>query len=125
MGYKEMFAEAQKTGAVKKIAPEYFKFEKKGDTILGRLMKISPQPPGEYPKGYNLYTVQSDEGAVLFKLSGTADEKYASLLRVKGVYYFEYMGEIPASGNKKMKDWDITEIKDYGSVGEDEDNIPF
>ena len=56
MGYKEMFLNAQKSGAVKKIAPVYFKFEKKGDTVLGRLMKISAQPPGEYPKGYNLCT---------------------------------------------------------------------
>ena len=125
MGFKEMHEAAKKSGAVKKIAPEYYKWEKKGDSILGRLKKISPQPAKEYPKGYNLYTLQTDEGAVLFKLSGAADEKYSSLLQINGVYYFEYLGERDVGGKNPMKDWEITKIEDDGSVSDDEDNIPF
>lgn len=125
MGYKKMYEEAQKTGAVKDLKPEFFKFEKEGDSIIGRLKSIVHLDSSLTAEGYNHYIFETDEGMIKFPLSGYNDKEIGTQLRKNHVYYIEYKGTVKLEQGRKLKDFHVVEVKDSGALETSEEDVPF
>ena len=125
MGYKEMYEEAQKSGAVKELKPEFYKFEKPGDSIIGRFKGKIHLDSSMTAEGYNHYIFETDEGMIKFPLSGYNDKEIGTQLTVYRVYYIEYRGEIKLEQGRKLKDFKAVEVMDSEGLETSEEDIPF
>lgn len=125
MGYKEMYDEAQETGALKELKPEFFKFEKVGDKIIGRLKAVVHVDGSLTAEGYNHYIFETDDGMIKFPLSGYNDKEIGTQLRKNHVYYIEYKGTTDLKDGRKLKDFYVVEIKDFGGLETIQEDVPF
>jgi hypothetical protein len=108
--YESAWKEAQKTGKAKNVMPSFFKFESKGDHVVGKLMDIISSKSRYNEDKSSRYTVQTDKGLVEFNLTQNADKKVALVVQVSGVYAFVLNDLVDTGKSTKMKDFGIYEI---------------
>lgn len=102
MNYKERFKQGEEDGQVTRVTPSYFEFEKPGDEIIGKLVGKSEVDSGFGTGVYNQYLVDTDDGLVKFALGGATDRELEPILRVGGIYRFEFKGQEKLKGGKKV-----------------------
>jgi len=125
MGYKKAYEASKKSGALRDLKPEFKKWEKVGESIVGRFVRKIHVNSTMSADGYEHYVFQTDEGAVKFPLSGYNDKEIGAQLIPGHVYYIEYKGKEKVSGGFEMKVFDAVEVKDVKGLETSDDDIPF
>lgn len=125
MGYKEAYEKSKKSGALKDLKPEFKKWEKEGEFIIGRFKHRIHITSTMSPEGYEHYVFDTDEGVVKFPLSGYNDKEIGSQLVPGHVYYIEYKGKEKLAAGNEMKVFDAQEVKDVEGLETVDEDIPF
>ena len=126
MTYKEQLEEAQKVGGTELLSPEYFAFEKKGDSIIGMLKGFS-EVQGSIGEGmYNQYLFDTDGGLIKCAFGAATDREAASQMAVNEVYHIVFQGKVKIKGNRSINKFKIVHIiSDALASSEKKDEVPF
>lgn len=126
MSYKDKFDEAEKVGGTESLSPEYFAFEKKGDSILGMLKGVS-EVQGQIGEGtYNQYLFDTDDGLVKCAFGAATDREAGSQMVIGGIYKVEFLGKEKISGGRQINKFKVLHVKgDSLSIPEKGDEAPF
>jgi len=125
MNYKEAYEASKKSGALRDLKPEFKKWVKEGESIIGRFVRKIHVHSSMSVEGYEHYVFETDEGVIKFPLSGYNDKEIGSQLVPGHVYYIEYKGEEKVSSGFPMKVFDAQEVKDVEGLETSTDDIPF
>jgi len=108
--YESLYKQAVKENKVKNVMPAFFKFERKGDHVVGKLIDFVSSKSRYNDDKSTRYTVQTDKGLVEFNLTQAADKKAALVIEQSGVYAFVLNDLVDTGKATKMKDFAIYEI---------------
>ena len=125
MGYKEAYEAAKKSKLLKDLKPEFKKWEKEGDSIIGRLKAIVRLEGAMGGAGYNHYIFDTDDGMIKFPLSGYNDTEIGTQLRIDHIYYIEYKGKQELAGGREMKVFDAKEVPTFEDLETSPSDKPF
>lgn len=110
MTYKELLKKAEEAKTAKSVQPGFFRFEKKGDYILGRYM-YSHEVQGSLGGGtYLMYIFDTDLGLQKFKLGSAADKELREVMVPTGVYKIEFLGKDSFGKGKTVNRYDCVEV---------------
>jgi hypothetical protein len=126
MGYKEQYEEAQKVGGVQGLTPEFMKFEKKGEVVLGKYI-TSSDVQGQIGEGtYKQYLFDTDEGLVKFAMGAATDREVEPQLIAGDVYRVVFEGKEKITGGRQVNKFKVEHIAgDSVSSPEKGDEAPF
>lgn len=110
MSYKDLFVEAEKEKKVKPISAKYHVWDKKGETILGRLLNRNSVPSRLGGGEYFQYLFDTDDGLVKFALGRATDSEAGSLMAIGGIYNVKYLGTEKISGGRQLNKFEVKEI---------------
>lgn len=105
--YAELLKARKASGQVKRQSVKFHQFEKKGESILGKLMGISALNSTNGQGTYNMYLFETDDGFLKCSLGAAADQDMAPLWQLGGVYYVEYAGKEKLPNNRSMHRFEI------------------
>lgn len=130
MSYKEMYEVGKTEDSLISLSAQYIPFEKKGDSVLGRLLTRHEVSSQLGSKTYYQYLFDSDDGLIKFALGRATDNEIGTLLKQGGVYCIEYLGQEKLTGGRKVNRFDIKEIgapvsDDDMPPGDIPDDVPF
>jgi len=118
--YKELYESSRKAKTVKSVTPEYFKWKKEGDQIIGAYVSYSPVQSRLGDKEYNQYIFETDKGLVKFALGRSADNEVTPIL-VRGVVYaITFQGKESIAGGRSVNRFEIEEVGIADQVDETE-----
>ncbi len=114
--YAEMYAAAKKGDKVKTLTPEFMKWEKEGEQIIGAFVSKSDLPSREVGKTYNQYLFNTDKGHVKFSLGQVGDSDYGEVFCPGLVYAITYQGMGKSQTGNEFKLFEVVELElgDYG-----------
>lgn len=108
--FRGLYDQAKKEKTTRQLTAEYRKFEKKGDSVLGRLVGVlavqSTMGGGEY----NQYLFETDEGLVKFALGRSGDGEIGVVFEKGKVYYIEFLGKEDISGGRRVNKFYCDEV---------------
>jgi hypothetical protein len=113
--YADMAKEAKEKKTGRSLTPEYVKFEKKGQSIIGLFISKSAIQSSTGDGSYNQYLMETDEGNVKFHLGSAADAEVGEVFKPGVVYSIEFQGQEDIGGGRKVNKFDIMEL---GPVGQ-------
>lgn len=125
MGYKEAFKASQKEKLARPLIPVLFKFEKEGETVVGKLISVTAAESAMGEGTYNLYTLDTDDGLIRFSLGRVADQNLTNLLRAGRVYAFTYQGKEDLSGGRRVNRFEVYEVPYTDVEVEPGKDVPF
>lgn len=107
MSYAEKLKQAKKNDTIEKVESVLFKFEKKGDTLIGKLIGFKVVNSKEHEKPFVLYTFDTDNGVVKCTLGAMVDGDVAINDNIDKTFAIEFLGVEPLSKNRKANQFDI------------------
>lgn len=110
MNYKELYKAAKKEGRTKDLTPTFIKFEKPGDTIIGKYKGASPVRSALSEGEYNQYIFETDEGLVKFHVGSATDKEIAAQLNAGNVYCVTFEESIKISGGRTVNKFKVEYI---------------
>jgi len=120
--YKELYENSRKTGTNKSVTPEYFKWKKEGDQIIGAFVSCSPVQSRLGDKEYNQYIFETDSGLVKFALGRSADNEITPILGRGVVYAITFKGKEDIAGGRSVNRFEIEEVGIADQVDDTEDD---
>jgi len=108
--YKELYAQAKKSKTTRQLTPDFIKWEKKGQQIIGAYISQNPVTSRLGGTPYNQYIFETDEGRVKFSLGRSADSEFAETFARGVVYAITYDGKDDISGGRRVNRFSIEEI---------------
>jgi len=108
--YVKQLEVAKKAGQLKDLTPEYRKFEKKGDLIVGAFISKALVSSGLGEAGYNQYVFDTDDGVVKFHMGKAADNEVSEVFTPGMVYAITYQGKESISGGRTVNKFDVVEV---------------
>jgi len=108
--YKSLYEQAKKADNVRPLTAEYKKFEKKGDSVLGRLVGVTPVASTLGGGEYNQYLMETDEGLVKFALGRAGDSEIGAVMKVEKIYYVEFQGQEDIAGGRRVNKFKCEEV---------------
>lgn len=126
MTYKEQLEQAEKVGGTESLSPEYFAFEKKGDSVLGKLRAFA-EVQGSIGEGmYNQYLFETDGGLIKCAFGAATDREAASQMAINELYHIVFQGKVKIKGNRSINKFKITHIiSDALASPDKKDEVPF
>ncbi len=138
MSYAELLKQAEEAKTVQSLTVNFHAWDKKGETVLGRLISITHVPSSNGVGTYNHYMFDTDGGYIKCALGTVADTDMAALWQIGGVYHIKYEGKEKLKGGKSLHRFtiDLVEpgpnvepsvIRVDGATGEElaDDDVPF
>ena len=119
--YRALYENSKKAKTVKSVTPEYFKWKKEGDQIIGAFISYSPVQSRLGDKEYNQYIFETDEGLVKFALGRSADNEVTPILGRGVVYAITFQGKESIAGGRSVNRFDIEEVGIADQVDETEE----
>ena len=121
--YRELYASAKKSKAVKQLTPKYFKWEDAGQVIIGAYINQNAVQSRLGGTEYNQYIFETDEGLQKFALGRAADSEFAEMF-VRGVVYaITFEGKEKISGGRSVNRFNVEEIGISDMVDDTEPEI--
>lgn len=109
--YAEMYAAAKKGDKVKALTPEFIKWEKENDQVIGAFVGKSTLPSREVGKTYNQYLFNTDSGHVKFSLGQVGDSDYGEVFTPGCVYVITYLGKGKSQTGNEFKLFEVAELE--------------
>jgi hypothetical protein len=116
--YRKLYSEAKQAKAVRQITPQFVRWEKPGQQIIGAYVSYNQVKSRLADSTYNQYLFDTDDGLVKFSLGHVADGDVSSLFSKGTVYAITYLGKDKIPGGRSVNRFNIEEI---GIV----DELPF
>lgn len=114
MTYAEMAKQAKRKKTSKKLSVGQFKFERKGQQLIGMYMRSDPITYKKTDKAGLVHTFMTDNGPVKLAGSHKIDTEIIPLLKEGGVYIITYIDDINVGQPAPMKDFECEEISTEG-----------
>lgn len=108
--YKELLTEAEKTKTIQPITADYIKWEKEGQSILGRFIASAPVNSSMSEGTYNQYLFETDDGLVKFALGQSHDNEIGKVMKRGSVYHIVYEGKEDLPGGRKFKKFTCSHV---------------
>ncbi len=108
--YKEAAAKAQKEGTAKKVDIQVHKWEKEGDTLIGRIKAVNEKESDTFDGTYNQYLIETDEGMVATIFGAAVDMLFSTESPVGKVYMFTWQGKRALDKGRTMNVFTVMEI---------------
>ena len=118
--YKELYENSRKANKLKSVTPDYVKWQKKGDQIIGAFVSYSPVQSRLGDKEYNQYIFETDKGLVKFALGRSADNEVTPILARGVVYAITFQGKENIAGGRSVNRFEIEEVGIADQVDETE-----
>lgn len=110
MTYKDMLKAAEENKELVEITVEFKAFDKKGEKLLGRLIKVTEVESQIADQTYNQYLFETDDGLIKCHLGRVTDGEAGALMKVGKVYQVVYQGKEKLTGGRSVNKFDITQI---------------
>ena len=120
MNYSDRAKAAKDAGTTRTVAPEFFKWGKPGQVILGVYKGNHEVQSRETSGSYFQYIFDTDEGPVKCHMGSNYDAEQGSLLVIGNLYEITYKGKEDIGGNRSVNRF---ETLDCGTLTEDHDQI--
>lgn len=125
MTYQERFTQAVKDHRTKDVSPEWVAFEKKDQSVLGKLLGTSAVDSSLGSGSYLQYMMETDDGLIKFSLGAATDKELAPVIKVGGVYKITYQGQQKIKGGRRVNRFKVVSLGDADDLGVTEEDIPF
>ena len=123
MGYKEQMAKAKKDKTAENLTPDFMKWEKKGQGIIGEMMSKNAVASSLSEGEYQQYLFKTDDGLIKFSLGKAADEELKATMVPGGVYEITFEGQEDIGKGKKVNKFQVFSLGGP-SFGRDSDEPP-
>jgi len=120
--YRELYNRSKKAKTVKSLTPNYVKWEKKGQQIIGAFISFNPVQSRLGGSEYNQYIFETDEGLIKFALGKSADSEFTPQLASGIVYAITYEGKENIAGGRQVNRFNLEEIGIADQVDNTETN---
>lgn len=118
--YNELYKNSKQNKTAKSLTPNYVKWDKEGQMIVGAFISYSPVQSRLGDKEYNQYIFETDEGLVKFALGRSADNEVTPVLARGLVYAITFQGKESIAGGRSVNRFDIEEVGISDQVDETE-----
>lgn len=108
--YEKQLKAAKAAGLTKDLTPEYVKFDKKGDLIVGAFISKARVSSGLGEAGYNQYVFDTDDGVKKFHMGSASDNEVAEVFTPGMIYAITYQGKESISGGRTVNKFDVVEV---------------
>lgn len=109
--YADLYKKATASKKVVDLDPEFRKLDKKGDFLIGRLLRREEVKARAGTGTFNCYIFDTDDGLVKTKLGGATDRSLGSSLIDGRVYRLEFLGKEKLPDGNEVNRWKIEEIE--------------
>jgi len=110
MSYKEIYKQAVKEKKVTDLTPTFVKFEKPGDSVIGRFKGAASVKSGLSEGEYNHYIFDTDDGLIKFHIGSATDKEIAAQLEVGNIYCVTFLEMIKISGKRSVNKFKVEYI---------------
>jgi len=107
MSYAEEWKQAEKAESVVDVTPQWIAWEKKDQSVLGKLMGSGEVDSTLSSGTYKQYLMDTDEGLIKFSLGAASDKELHTILRVGYVYKITFKGQIKIKGGRKVNQFTV------------------
>jgi len=118
--YRELYAAAKKTKALKQLTPTYVRWESPGQAIIGAYINQNAVQSRLGGTEYKQYIFETDAGLVKFALGRAADSEFAEMFGKGIVYAITFEGKDKISGGRQVNRFNVEEIGISDMVDETE-----
>ena len=108
--YRELYASAKKTKAVKQLTPAYIKWEEEGQLIVGAYINQNAVQSRLGGTEYKQYIFETDDGLIKFALGRAADSEFSEMFGKGVVYAITFEGKEKISGGRQVNRFNVEEI---------------
>jgi len=105
--YKALRKKAQKEGKTENLTPDFQKFEKVGQEIVGEMVAKNPVDSTLSDGQYNQYLFRNEEGLIKFALGKAADSELEKTMVPGGYYAIKYEGQVDLAGGRKVNKFQV------------------
>jgi len=89
------------------LTPQWIAWEKKDQSILGKMMSFSHVDSTLGTGIYKQYLFDTDNGLVKFSLGTATDKELETILRIGYVYKITYHGQVKIKGGRKVNQFSV------------------
>lgn len=125
MSYAEQWKEAEKNQQVVDVSPTWVAWEKKGQSILGRLKGSSDVSSTLSEGTYKQYLMDTDKGLIKFSMGGAADRELSTVLVMGNVYKVTFLGKIKISGGRQVNQFNVMAAQPSDDLSITDSDVPF
>jgi len=108
--YKQMYEEAVKDKAVKQLTPEYKKWGKVGEKVIGAFISKGAVESTVNEGSYFQYVFETDQGNVKFHMGKATDNDVGATLVPGIIYCITYLGKEEISSTRRVNKFMVEEI---------------
>lgn len=119
MGYKDMFATAEKEDKVKAMTYQNYKFEKKGQNLIGELVAIQPAHFEATNSSVNKYILKTDDGMFSAILGAIGDAQLDGRVNDGDILSITFIEKKNLTGGRTANIFDIKSIPCEVESGEE------
>lgn len=105
--YKEIAAEAKRLKTAKEVTTKIFKFERKGDEILGRLIAVEDFTSEDYKTSAKKYTFDTDAGKISCIPGSMADSTLNLPENIGKIFWITFEGNQKGKRGKDYHSYSI------------------
>lgn len=113
-------AKAKKDKDTENLTPDFMKWEKDGQNIIGCMVSKNTVPSGLSDGEYQQYLFKTDDGLVKFSLGKAADEELKATMVPGGIYEITYKGKIDIGKGKRVNKFQVFMAGSSDKVSEDD-----
>lgn len=110
MNEEKLFNDLDKRGALKKLTPEFMKFERVGQKIIGRLVGMADVSSSRGDGTYKQYMLETEKGLVKFQTGSATDNEILPLLKPDRVYAFVFKGQEKGKSGYPINRFEVFEV---------------
>lgn len=110
MNYSELAKKAISAGTARTVSPEFFKWGKPGQSIVGELLGRHQVESRQTEGAYNQYIFDTDEGPVKCHMGSNYDTEQGALLKIGNVYILTYKGKEDIGGNRSVNRFETLDL---------------
>ena len=113
--YADLYKKQTAAHKVIDLDPVFKKLDKKGDFLIGRLLRTEEVKAAAGSGTFLTYTFDTDEGLVKTKLGGATDKAIGVSMAVGAVYRVEFLGKEKLPTGNSVNRWKIEEVLSDGA----------
>jgi hypothetical protein len=110
--FKKLAEQAKKGEIGKTVSMKSVKFEKKGDSIVGKCIGVSESISSKFGQNQKEYVIENDTGLHNMFLNQNADKALATGNILGHFIYVEYQGKINLTDGRTFKQFELVLLPD-------------
>lgn len=125
MSYQDAWKQAEKENTVHDVSPTWTPFEKKGQSVIGKLLGTAEIESSLSKGSYLQYLMDTDDGLIKFHLGRAADNELHTVLKVGNVYKITYLGKETIKGGRQVNQFKVLSSSTPVDLSTSNSDVPF